>query len=72
MDCDTAVVDLRTVHWLLRARVTSAPKPDDCTIRAEVQLEADRRYRAITPKDIREAGICGIQWRDCTQCGAGR
>jgi len=60
VDCDTAVVDLRTVHcFLSRARVIFAPKLDDCDIRVEVLLEAGGRYKAITPKDIKEVVSSG-------------
>jgi len=60
VDCDTAVVDLQTVHcFLSRARVTFAPKLDDCGIRAEVRMEAGEKYGAITPKDIKEVVFSG-------------
>jgi len=62
VDCDAAVIDFRTVHrFFSTARVIFTPKLDDCDIRAEVRLEAGGRYRAITPKDIKEAGICEIR-----------
>ena len=72
MHCDTAVVDFRTVHrFLSTARVIFAPKLDDRDIRAEVRLEAGGRYRAITPKDIKEAGICEIRWEIGHNAGPG-
>lgn len=72
MHRDTAVVDFGTVHrFLSTARVIFAPKLDDRDIRAEVRLEAGGRYRAIAPKDIKEAGICEIRWKIGDNAGPG-
>jgi hypothetical protein len=72
MYCDAAVVDLGTVHrFFSTARVIFAPKLDDGDINAEVRLEAGGRYRAITPKDIKEAGICEIRWEIGHNAGPG-
>jgi hypothetical protein len=69
---DAAVVDFGAVHrFLSTARVIFAPKLDNGDIRAEVRLEAGGGYRAISPKDIKEAGICEIRWEIGHNAGPG-
>jgi hypothetical protein len=69
---DAAVVDFGAVHRFLgTARVVFAPKFDNSDIRTEVGLEAGGGYRAISPTDIKEAGICEIRREIGDNAGAG-